>query len=324
MTHHVTLRGVAQCDVFRDDLDRRRLLSFAANSACDGGARCLAFALMRNHCHFIFLTGSTPLSDLVHGFAFRYAQYFNWRHGRVGHLFQDRFGSEEIDSDEYLRTAIAYVHLNPLKAGVTPSIASLSAYPWTGQATLAGVRSDPLIDAEFVLSMFGTEVGEARASMVSLLTSCLARWDRDPNWSPRPQTGAHEAETGGTVPIDASSILGRHTDELARARAEIEDRRHRRDRLRRAGWTVDRVIVSACALAGVEPAELFSPSRRRPVSEVRAIAASIAASELGESCASIARSLGIGETAARRATAVGRGIVRERGITLGDEGLVRL
>ena len=57
-----------------------------------------------------------------------YAMIFNRKNGRVGHVFQDRYKSEVVESDQYLLQVIRYVHKNPVKAKITPSIDS---YRWS-------------------------------------------------------------------------------------------------------------------------------------------------------------------------------------------------
>ena len=83
----------------------------------------------------------------------RYAYSFNMQHGRSGHLFQERFKSEPIDSDAYLLTAVRYIHANPEKAG----LAAMGAYPWSSYREYAGgnCRVPPICTREFVLDCFG-------------------------------------------------------------------------------------------------------------------------------------------------------------------------
>jgi hypothetical protein len=69
-----------------------------------------------------------------------YAGYFNRRHRRVGHLFQNRFKSLLVDADEDLLELVRSVHLNPIRCGLVATLDALEDYPWTGhQALSAGV-----------------------------------------------------------------------------------------------------------------------------------------------------------------------------------------
>lgn len=320
MFHHVTLRGVAAMDVFVDDVDRRRFVSLARSYVRDGGGLCYAWALMTNHVHLVLRTGHRPLSEVVHGFAFRYAQSFNWRHGRPGHLFQRRFGSAEIDSEDYLRTAIAYVHLNPLRAGIVRTIDDLTSYRWTSYAGLMGTRAEPLAAGHHTLALFHDTLTGARASLVELTRCCLARGEADPTWD---WTSGLDVVPAAQR-IDVGAMLALRSDELARARDEREMAKLRAVRLGRDGWTVDAVIAAVCTVQRVPPAKLMSVCRARAVSEARALVAHLAITELLASRAEVARRLDLSETATQRAADRGVRIARARGLQLGDGLLTRV
>ena len=61
-----------------------------------------------------------------------YAGAFNRRHHRVGHLFQNRYKSIVVVEEPYLLELVRYLHLNPVRAKVVPSLRALDRYPWTG------------------------------------------------------------------------------------------------------------------------------------------------------------------------------------------------
>ena len=133
--HHVTLRGVAQCDIFVDDIDRTFLLDRVAIVSAECGVALLAFALMSNHVHGLTRTGPIPLARFMSRVTTAYAMHFNRRHGRAGHLFQNRYNATPIMDEAHLRNAIRYIHANPLEAGIVPTLRELDRYPWTGHAT---------------------------------------------------------------------------------------------------------------------------------------------------------------------------------------------
>lgn len=315
MYHHVMLRGVAQCDIFRDDFDRARLLAFAAKHIREGEARCLAFALMRNHAHFVIQTGRVPLKDVAHGFGGGYAQYFNWRHARVGHLYQNRYRAKPIGSDAYLLNAIAYVHLNPVKDRVVPGLDRLARHRWSGHATLLGNREEPILDPFDTLALFGEDAGDARAALCEFMAARLRMWEDDPewDWDAEPQKPA-----GGGRSIDVAARMRARSEALDLMRREREARTFRRHRLRADGWTIDGVVAGVCAQFGVEARAVLTASKVRPVAAARAVIAHLAHDDLGLAAAAIARSLGVDESAVRRAVSRGRTIARERGMTLGS------
>ncbi len=78
-----------------------------------------------------------------------YAGYYNNKHKRVGHVFQDRYRSESIEDDRYLLAVIRYVHQNPEKAGVSP----MNQYRWSSYIEYINAESG-IIDADEILKMF--------------------------------------------------------------------------------------------------------------------------------------------------------------------------
>lgn len=138
--HHLTLRGVARCDVFLDDADREEMLRRLEALARELGFFCLAWALMSNHIHLVIQAADIPLRRLMARLATGYAMYFNRRHGRVGHLFQNRYWSQPVENEEALEAIVAYVNQNPLKAGLVGSLAELARYRWSGYGSQIGAR----------------------------------------------------------------------------------------------------------------------------------------------------------------------------------------
>jgi len=115
---HVTTRGVDRVAISRDDDDRRLFLVLLAGVTRRTDWDCHAFCLMPNHHHLIVETHQDLLSVGLRYLNGRYAQAFNQRHGRTGHLFGDRFAAFVITDDDHLRAATAYVLQNPVRAGL--------------------------------------------------------------------------------------------------------------------------------------------------------------------------------------------------------------
>jgi hypothetical protein len=91
-----------------------------------------------------------------------YALYFNLRHQRSGHLFQNRYKSIVCEEEAYLLELVRYIHLNPLRAGLVPDLNALDHYPWSGHAVLMGKVSLKGQSPEEVLSRFSGREKEAR------------------------------------------------------------------------------------------------------------------------------------------------------------------
>lgn len=147
VAHHITQRGTAHQTVFRTRSDHRVYLGLLREQASFLDVPILAYCLMPNHIHLIAVP---PLDDSlavllrrVHG---RFAQYFNARRARSGHLWQNRFYSCPM-SPGHLWTAIRYVESNPVRAGLAVEAVD---YEWSSaEAHFSGEDRDRLLDMRF-------------------------------------------------------------------------------------------------------------------------------------------------------------------------------
>lgn len=135
--YHVTNRGVARQSISRDDDDRRLFVSLLRLATRRWRWQLLAWCLMPNHFHLVVTSELERLSRGMHLVGFRYAQSFNDRHERVGHLFQNRFSAYVIEADEYFVSACEYVLDNPVRACLC---ATRDDWPWLGGEILADLR----------------------------------------------------------------------------------------------------------------------------------------------------------------------------------------
>ncbi len=92
------------------------------------GCIIYGYCLMGNHVHLLVNEIIETISQIMKRLGSAYAYWYNQKYGRTGHLFQGRFHSEPVNVDEYLLTALRYIHQNPVRAGIAPDCAS---YPWS-------------------------------------------------------------------------------------------------------------------------------------------------------------------------------------------------
>jgi REP element-mobilizing transposase RayT len=109
-TYHIMLRGNNRQDVFIDDEDKARIIATISEKKGSGRFVLYAYCVMDNHLHLVLKEGTDPLSRALKRIGTSYAYYFNKRYKRVGHVFQDRYRSENIEDDAYLLGAIRYIH----------------------------------------------------------------------------------------------------------------------------------------------------------------------------------------------------------------------
>jgi hypothetical protein len=91
--------------------------------------------------------------------SFRYTRCINWRQKRTGHLFQGRYKSILVDLDTYLLQLVAYIHKNPVRAGMVEQPAD---FPWSSHQVYLGKTSLPWLTVGPVLSQFSPKVDRAR------------------------------------------------------------------------------------------------------------------------------------------------------------------
>ena len=148
--YHVTIRGVAKQIIFEDDEDRRffgkrmRLLL----AECD--VKLYAWCFMSNHVHLLLKSGIGNVTAFMRKLQTSYAMYFNKRHDRTGHLFQHRFDSVPIETDEQLLTTVRYIHRNPEDIPGQ----EFDAYEWSSYREYL---NHPFIsETAFVMTVFGS------------------------------------------------------------------------------------------------------------------------------------------------------------------------
>jgi putative transposase len=150
--YHVIVRGNERKSVFRDDADRRGYLERLAFYRGKFGFRLVGYCLMDNHVHLAIERGKFPLSRIMAGLQSSYTQYFNRRHGRVGHLFQGRYKAFLVEKDRYALALLRYIHENPVKAGI---VERPEEYAWSSDRFYRRGRGPEWLDVDGMLAMLG-------------------------------------------------------------------------------------------------------------------------------------------------------------------------
>jgi putative transposase len=112
-----------------------------------------AFCLMPNHFHLLVeQCRDTSISKLISKICTSYAMYINKKYKRVGHVFQDAFKAVVVDSDPQLLWVPSYIHMNPVKDGLTKHP---SKYKWSSYNDYIYNRNLPIVHTKFLLNLFG-------------------------------------------------------------------------------------------------------------------------------------------------------------------------
>ena len=148
--YHVVAKGSGGQNLFEEDADYLAFLGFLSKNCERFDARVHAYCLMSNHVHLLLEDRADRLSEAVGATLTSYALRFNQRNDHIGHVFQQRFKSQPVESDEYLLQAVRYIHNNPAKAGICPA----SEYRWSSYRAYA-MGEESVADTSFVLEACG-------------------------------------------------------------------------------------------------------------------------------------------------------------------------
>lgn len=172
-TYHIMVKSISEVLLFKHYTDKDRYLATVKKYQNIFKFKVYAYCLMDTHAHFIIYANGADISKIMHGINQSYAQYFNRKYGRHGHLFQDRFKSIIVDKDEYIITLSGYVHNNPLSISKYKNC--VERYPYSSLGIYLGLRRDPLdmVDFRFILEMYSKDIISARKKYMDIARKCV-------------------------------------------------------------------------------------------------------------------------------------------------------
>ncbi len=245
--YHVILRGNGGQDIFFDAEDRCRFFLLVQEGIERYGHRVLAFCLMTNHIHLAVQVGNIPLSRIMQNLSFRYTRWINRRRGRTGHLFQGRYKAILVDADPHFLELIAYIHLNPVRAGIT---ATPEDYPWSSHRAYLGADSVSWLCSDYALGQFSQDVNQSRRQFAEFVA------ERIPE--------GHREEFYGKGSMDPR-VIGE--DRF------VEDVLGQADSLFGNKPSLDEVLEGVAKIYHLEGGEISAAGKRRRFSEARGLAA---------------------------------------------------
>ncbi len=294
VVHHVMARGIERRRIFLDDRDREDFVGRLARLASSGAFLVYGWALMPNHFHLLVRTGKTSLSRSMRSLMTGYAGFFNRRHRRHGHLFQNRFKSIICEEEPYILELVRYVHLNPLRAKVVKDVKELALYPYSGHSGLVGKVERPWQETRDVLGRFSERLKEARVGYGRFVAEA-ASYGRRPELMGGGLLRSHggwvgvaklrrgrEAYRSDERVLGSSSFVERVLEE---GQAEAAARRSRVD--------LATLSMRICDEKGVSLEALGEGGRTEAVSRARAILSYVWTRHLGRSGRALAQELGV-------------------------------
>ncbi|MGE5850755.1 MAG: transposase [Candidatus Methylomirabilota bacterium] len=320
--HHVIIRGIERRNIFKDDRDREELLERLGRLLPDTKTACYAWALLPNHAHFLFRSGPVPLATLMRRLLTGYAVWFNRRHRRHGYLFQNRYKSIVCQEDHYLRELVRYIHLNPFRAGLVPSLTALQRYPYCGHSVLLGNQERSWQGVPYVLGTFGKTLGKARKAYQGYVADGVGQGRREDLIG-----GGLIRSLGGWAEVKRYRGQGRahlKSDErilgdsdfveeiLARGKERYTPQFH----LRRQGYDLERIAAQVANLCRMDVHEIFAKGRHPQRVQARSLLCFWAVRQFGIPLTDIARRLDMSPPAIGYSVQRGEAIARERGLRI--------
>ena len=164
---HIVQRGNNRQAIFFAEDDYRFYLEALGQSARKTECQIHVYVLMTNHVHLLMTPQSKEgPSRLMQSVGRSYVRYVNATYGRSGTLWEGRFKSALVDSEEYFLVCSRYVELNPVRAEM---VESPGDYHWSSyRANALGVM-DALISPHLLYRALGASLDERRCAYKAIV-----------------------------------------------------------------------------------------------------------------------------------------------------------
>ena len=113
--YHVMTRGLNKLPIFKQEREKTRIVNIIRENIPKYNVEIYAYCIMPNHLHLLIKSEINELASFMAKILAAYAQYYNFKHNRIGYVFQDRYKSQCIEQESYFWNCLRYIHLNPLK-----------------------------------------------------------------------------------------------------------------------------------------------------------------------------------------------------------------
>ncbi len=153
--YHVVIRGIDKRYIYEEDEDKYFFIFCIKKAKVLGEFEIYAYCFMDNHVHLIIKESKETIGQIMKRITVRYVQWYNKKYGMSGHLLQNRFSSEPVETDKYLLSVIRYIHQNPIKAKI---VNNLYDYKWSSYKDYINSDSN-IIETQRIMDYF-TDVAE--------------------------------------------------------------------------------------------------------------------------------------------------------------------
>jgi len=321
--HHIICRGLERKAIFYDDFDRNDFVSRLATILQQTSTPCFAWALIPNHFHLLLQTGTVPIATVMERLLTGYAGYFNRRHHRQGHLFQNRYKSILCQRETYLLELVRYIHLNPVRAGIVDSVETLKHYSYCGHSALMGACDDPTTwqAVDEVLCRFGPDSEKAQERYQAFVAEGVSAGKR-----PDLIGGGLLRSSGGWQNIAYARRYGEHlksderilgdSDFVEEVLGAAEEHMERLCTYLQKGLDLDGLANVIAELLNVEITEVWKGGKKSMTVKARSLLCYWAVRELGMTATAVSRRLNLTQPGVAGAVKRGEELATQNGWSL--------
>jgi REP element-mobilizing transposase RayT len=309
--HHIIIRGIERRQIFEDFRDYQNFIKRLGNILTETSTPCYAWALMPNHVHLLLRTGLVSISTLMRRLLTGYAQQFNRRHRRHGHLFQNRYKSILCEENPYLLELVRYIHLNPIRAGIVKDLKALNSYSNCGHSVLMGKLNHHWQDTTYILKLFGKSIGKARKFYIAFVSEGIVlgrRTDLIGGGLIRSHGGWVAIKAGRKADLRIISderILG-SSDFVESVLKKAHEEFEKKTLAMTKGVNLEKIIETVITHFDMTTSLLKSSSRQRAVARARSIICALAIDRLMSSGAEVAHKLSLSSSGVSKLVVRGR------------------
>lgn len=267
--YHVICRGNNRQAVFRDEQDRKRYLEKLSLYCEQKDVDLLAYCLLTNHVHLLLETPGGNLSKMMQPLQTSYTVYFNKRHGRRGHLFEQRYKALLVDRDNYLLEVSRYIHLNPVAARI---VERPQHYRWSSYGGYLRGRGSLGFRYDKVLDYFAGERRRQVAQYREFVEGAVGR-----------------KQTRAALPVLEGAFVG-DEDFVEEAR-----KRAAKPSVLEGHHGLKRIVQAVCKVSGLAEVEMRRPMRSEGVQKARELLCYVSRRHSDVGLRELARFLGVKE-----------------------------
>ena len=267
--YHVVCRGNNRQAVFRDDRDRKRYLEKLLLYCEQKKVDLLCYCLLTNHVHLVLETPQGNLSKMMQAFQTSYTVYFNKRHGRTGHVFEQRYKAFVVDQDNYLLAVSRYVHLNPVAAKLAQRPAQ---YRWSSYASYLKGKGIVGLKHQKILKYFAGGKRKQVAQYREFVEGRLAGKQKlgEPPVRKQAFIGDEEFEDAVKRKVTKPSVVGK-------------------------SYPLKRIVETVCRVSGLSEQEVRHSGRSEPVQRARELICYVSRRHGAATLAELSTFLGVKE-----------------------------